>query len=173
MLATVTDESEGRRNQQVAIALSRQLLWSCGTVHDDTEDAFIDHEATDEGLLTWDEREGGYVLDDDARAELADEGRELVSRCTPGQYVRCPACWGIGTSEAYRKALTAWKKGSPPIWEACPVCDGRRVLDLDVEAQAAAYEVEMPNALAAARKYAARMVRIGVRAKTAKAMRMA
>lgn len=165
-LATMTGESEGRRSQQVGISLSHQWLWSCGLVHDDSEAAFIDHEATDEGLVDWDEREGGYVLTDQTRVDLAAEGRDLVSACVPGRYAKCPACWGIGTSEAYRKALSAWKKGAPPPMELCPVCDGRRILDLDIEAQAAAYAVEMPKALTAARKYAAAQAR-----RTAKARR--
>jgi hypothetical protein len=122
--------SEGA-DQHLTVVYERTLLWSCGHVHDDAEDAFLSHEAEEQGMLVWDDFEGDHVLPRDVREDLeAEDG--LVSRFVPGNYATCPLCGGLGGSVAYRQTWAAHRGPAPyPAYEPCTACGDAKILDLD------------------------------------------
>lgn len=135
----------------VPLRLDRRPLWSCGNLHPDAEDAYIDHVLTDRKAVYYSTGDRRVLLRPHVREDiLAAHGGEFPIPCRPGNYALCRWCDGSG---GWYDLKTLNRVDCPHCGDLTSRAGTGGVFDLDDPVQNAAFE----TAYDAAAKQAAKI----------------
>jgi Zn-finger nucleic acid-binding protein len=167
------------------VTFERTRMWSCGTFHPDSMEAWKAHEGNH--LLEYPADDYGnccYMAEEElpehVEMELREQGETFESSCVPGNYMRCPTC--DGGSRYMPHANDRPRRIENLRYAPCPDCatlgidrqEFPGILNLDVPAQREFYEAKFgerrsEEARTAAREEAKRQRALAQPAATAKA----